>query len=78
MKLIELQEIKEEEKRKLKGQVSALLREKEAKLLEFQSTPFTYGMEKETESVADLTEQKDSVSIAGSLFQESQDFMFRG
>jgi hypothetical protein len=34
----------------------------EVKLLEFQSTPFTYGME----SIADLIEQKDSVSIAGS------------
>lgn len=67
--LIQLQEQKEEEKRKLKGQLSALLREKEAKLREYNELFEYHNFSKESEPSVDLSEQKESMSIAGSLFQ---------
>jgi len=45
--------------------------------MEFQREVFYYGLDREMDpSSVELTEQKDSLSMAGSLFQESQEFVF--
>jgi hypothetical protein len=76
MRLVQLQARKQEEKDRLKGQLSALLREKENKLKEFNENFRFYAAEREIEPSMDMTEQKDSLSMAGSLFQDSQEFIF--
>ena len=68
--LVFFQDKKEEEKKKLKGQLSALLREKEAKLRQFNENFDYLSFSKEIEPSIDMSEHKES--IAGSLFQESQ------
>lgn len=66
------QDAKEREKNKLQGQLSALLREKVSKLKEIGDNFEYLANANDVEPSDDLSEQKDSISIAGSLFMDSQ------
>ncbi len=76
VKLVELQSKKQAEKDRLKGQLSALLREKQNKLKEFNESFKFVGMESEMEVPMEIQGQKETMSITGSLFQDSQEFAF--
>ena len=76
VKLVELQSKKQAEKDRLKGQLSALLREKQNKLKEFNESFKFVGMESEMEVPMEIQGQKETMSITGSLFQDSQEFVF--
>jgi hypothetical protein len=76
LRLVALQDRKEQEKERLKGQLSALLREKENKLKEFNENFKFFAAELEIDASLDPEGQKETMSIAGSLFQDSQEFVF--